>query len=119
VTFSVPWDSTIKVRGVSFSDGKRATLAGEDPTGNQVTEEFPTDGHAVRHIKEGNGRVRFGDGSVRVIPVPRDSWADPWWLAAVGSLLAFAALVIGGVWVARHWSARRVRGPAAPRPGSP
>ena len=110
MTFTVPWDSTTNVREVLINDGKRATVVGQDQTGNRVTAEFPTDEHAIGHIKEGNGRVQFADGSVQALPPPKQVWS----LAMVGGLLALAVLAVGGVLVARRWSVRRVGRPESP-----
>jgi hypothetical protein len=103
VTFTVPWDSTTDLREVWIDDGKRATIVGQDQRGKLVTAQFPTDEHAIGHIKEGNGRVRFGDGSVRTLPPPK----QPWSLATVFGLLALGVLVAGSVLVVWRRSARR------------
>jgi hypothetical protein len=98
------------VREVLINDGKRATIVGEDWTGILVTAEFATDEHAIGHINEGHGRVQFTDGSVRALPPSQQRWP----LATVGGLLALAVLVVGGVLLARRWSAKRVGSTASP-----
>ena len=110
MTFTVPWDSTTNVREVVIDHGKSATIVGQDLTGNLLTAEFPTDEHAIGHIKEGHGRVQFADGSVKALPPPK----EPGSLAILGGLLALAVFVVAGLLVARRWARSRAQSAESP-----